>query len=366
MNKLAIRSGSLTHVAGLFSNLEINDGEFVLGIDSYQVNELALGNSSILNLGSSGEFIVLDSMVVDATKESPATVKAEVTGKLVHDLYVKYCFDHVNVTNVDLEGDVIINLGVDALISNSKGWLSKKCEDVLFANFETSFACVGSLVSFQNLSEGAIDTFRWDFGGKGSSSLPDPFFIFNEVGVFPVILEISNNDQKIIFEKEITISSNDLPKPIIVVNGSQLTSQQPSVIYQWYLNGQPIPDATERSIQATEDGSYQVAIFDDVCNRISDATVISSIRSEPDLGQFGIFVGPIPSENSLDVAMSNEYLGPVYFSLIDLSGRVVLEEEASKSNNKLFKTFSLPNSSGLYILRIQTNNFIIHKKVIKY
>ncbi len=366
IDKLSIQSGSVKHVAGLFSKLEINKGEFVQGTATHQVNVLRLANSAVLNLGSSGQFIVLDSLVVNTSKENPATLKAGVSGKFVHDQYLKYCFDYVNVTNVDLEGDAIINLGVDALITNSKGWLSKKCEDVLFANFKSSFACVGSLVSFENLSEGAIDTFRWDFGGQGSSTQSNPYFIFNTVGVFPVILEISNKDQKITFEKEINITSNDLPKPIIVVNGSQLTSQQPSVTYQWYLNGQPIPGATLRSIQATDDGSYQVAIFDDACNRISDATVISSIRSEPDLGQFGLSVGPIPSENSIDVSMSNEYLGPVYFTLVDMSGRVYIEEENAKSNFKLFKTFSLPSSSGIYILKIQTNNFIVHKKVIKY
>jgi len=366
IDNLSIQSGSLVHRAGSFSDLAINSGEYVLGMASNQVNLLSLGSSSVLNLGASGQLTVLDSIAVDATVDKSAIIKAGVSGKFVHDLYLKYCFENVAVTNVDLEGDAIINLGEGAVIINSERWLSNKCEDVLFANFRSTFTCVGSVVTFENLSEGAIRNYKWDFGGQGSSTLANPLFIFNTPGVYTVILEISNDDQKITFDREITITTNDLTKPVIVVNGSQLTSQQPSTQYQWYLNGQPIPGATLRSLEATDDGSYQVAIFNDVCNRISDATIISAIPTEPDLSQFGIFVGPIPSKDSFDVSISNEYTGPVYFTLTDMSGRVYFEKEITKSNPKLFQTFSLPSPRGLYILKIQTNNLILHKKVIKY
>ncbi|WP_409803606.1 S8 family serine peptidase [Algoriphagus sp.] len=365
VENLSIQSGLLVHLTGAISNLTIVNGEYVLGQASSQVNNLKLGNSSILNLGATGQIVILDKIEVDASASNFAVIKAGSAGKFIHDFYLKYCFEHVSVTNVNLEGKAIINLGESAQIINSSGWVAKKCEDVLFANFKTAFTCVGSLVSFENLSEGAIKSFKWDFGGQGSSTLSNPSFVFNSPGIFIVKLEISNDDQIISFDREITISANDLLKPVIVVNGSLLTSQQPAAQYQWFINGQPIPGATQRSIEATDDGSYQVAVFNDTCNRISDATVISSIP-EPDLSVFGIFVGPVPSQDKLDVSITNDFVGPVYFTLTDMSGRKYLEEEVTKSSNKLLKTFSLPNPRGLYILKIQTNNLILHKKVIKY
>jgi PKD repeat protein len=365
IDNLAIQSGSLVHRAGVFSNLAIKDGEYVLGIASNQVNTLALGRASILNLGVSGQFSVIEKIEVDATSTNPALIKASTSGKFIHNLYLKYCFEHVSVTNVNLEGRAIINLGVGAVITNSSGWLSKKCEDVLFANFRSSFTCAGSLVAFENLSEGSIKSFKWNFGGQGISTLSNPSFVFNTPGVYKVTLEISNEDQIISFEKEITITANELPKPIIVVNGNLLTSQQPAAQYQWFRNGQPIAGATLRSIEAIDDGSYQVAIFNESCNRISDVTIISSIP-EPDLSRFGVFVGPVPSEDKVDVSITNDFVGQVLFTLTDMSGRQYIEEEVTKLDNKLLKSFSLPSPRGMYILKIQTNNLILHKKVIKY
>lgn len=365
VDKLFIKSGSLTHRAGAFSKLSITSAEYVLGQASSQVDSLDLGTASILNLGASGQLIIIDKIEVNASSSSPAVIKSSTSGKIVHDLYVKYCLEHVTVTNVNREGKAIVNLGEGAVITNSTGWLSKKCEDVLFANFNTLFNCVGSRISFENLSEGAIKAFKWNFGGQGSSTLSNPSFIFNAPGSYTINLEISNDDQTISFDKEILIGENDLPKPIIVANGNVLTSQQPGDKYQWFINGQPIQGATARSLEASGDGSYQVAIFNESCNRISDVTIISSIP-EPDLSRFGVFVGPVPSEDKLDVTITNDFVGQVYFTLTDMSGRQYIEEEVTKSDNKLLKSFSLPSPRGLYILKIQTNNLILHKKVIKY
>ena len=365
VDNLSIQSGSLTHRAGAFSKLSITGAEYVLGQASSQVDSLDLGIASILNLGASGQLIIFDKIEVNASSSSPAVIKSSTSGKIVHDLYVKYCLEHVTVTNVNREGKAIINLGEGAVITNSTGWLSKKCEDVLFANFNTLFNCVGSRISFQNLSEGAIKAFKWNFGGQGSSTLSNPSFIFNAPGSYTINLEISNDDQTISFDKEILIGENDLPKPIIVVNGNVLTSQQPGDKYQWFINGQPIQGATARSLEAGGDGSYQVAIFNESCNRISDVTVISSIP-EPDLSRFGVFVGPVPSGDKLDVTITNDFVGQVYFTLTDMSGIQYIEEEVTKSDDKLLKSFSLPSPRGLYILKIQTNNLILHKKVIKY
>lgn len=365
VDNLSIQSGVLTHRAGSFSKLSITNAEYVLGLASSQVDSLHLGTSSILNLGTSGQLSIIDKIEVNATSSNPAVIKSSATGKIIHDLYVKYCLEHMTVTNVSREGKAIINLGEGSVITNSTGWLSKKCEDVLFANFNTFFNCVGSRILFENLSEGAIKEFKWNFAGQGSSTLSNPSFIFSTPGLYTINLEISNDDQTISFDKEILIGDNDLPKPIIVVNGNILTSQQPGDKYQWFINGQPIQGATVRSIEASGDGSYQVAIFNQSCNRISDVTIISSIP-EPDLSRFGVFVGPVPSEDKVDVSITNDFVGQVLFTLTDMSGRQYIEEEVTKSDKKLLNSFSLPSPRGLYILKIQTNNLILHKKILKY
>jgi hypothetical protein len=162
------------------------------------------------------------------------------------------------------------------------------------------------------------------------------------------------------------VSSNDLTKPTIVINGTTLTSQQPGSSYQWYLNGEVISGATNRSFNADSDGSYQVAIFNDICNRVSDPVVISSIpNQEQDLARFGIFVGPIPSDDKVKVYVSNTYRGPLTLSLVDMAGREYRRTEVGKNTDELEIEMNLPARQGLYILKINTNNLTLHKKVIK-
>jgi hypothetical protein len=146
-----------------------------------------------------------------------------------------------------------------------------------------------------------------------------------------------------------------------------LTSQQPGASYQWFVNGKLVPGATDRSYSASDDGKYQVAIYDAICNRISDPIVISAIPDqEVDLARFGIFVGPVPSEDKLNISISNDYTGLVTFQLADMAGREFLLKEVAKSSSELDVEMNLPGPAGIYILKISTINLTLHKKVIKY
>ncbi len=366
VESLLAESGKLELESDGFDDLIISNAEVLLGVDKITVGSLELGPSSVLNLGAGGEFVVSESLSSTSTSGAKALITAGSKGKITHEIYQKYCFEHVNVTNVDLEGDAIINLGIGSTVSNGSGWLQKNCEDVLFANFEANFTCAGAAVSFENLSEGLIDTFSWDFGSLGTSSLENPIFVFPDAGTYLVILRIANADGFTEFEKTVEIGDNALQQPVIVVNGSTLTSQQPGSSYQWYQNGVVIEGATSRSYEASNDGIYQVAIFNEECNRISEAVVISAIPDqEVDLSRFGIFIGPNPFESSLRVIITNEYRGQVNFRIYDLTGRDLVNEEINKIYDDLEVELGMNGSNGIYILQIETNNLTLHKKLIK-
>jgi hypothetical protein len=95
--------------------------------------------------------------------------------------------------------------------------------------------------------------------------------------------------------------------------------------------------------------------------------VISAIPDqEAELSRFGIFVGPIPTADKLNITISNSYRGEIQLQLIDLAGRVYLAQEANKSEEELNIEMTMTGPAGLYILKINTNNLTLHKKVIKY
>lgn len=366
IGSLEILSGTLQLGSDGIDNLEISNGKALLGSVPVDVEKLELGPGGTLEFSTNGTFTVLDEITSSATAQSKALISAVSAGStLSFDLYKKLCFDHLNVSNVNKTGQGIVNLGTTATIQNATGWLSQDCDEVLFAKFQSSFTCIGAAVIFENLSEGAVSSYLWEFKPGITSTLENPIFVFDTPGSYPVKLTISNSQGSTSFVQEIEISSNDLAKPVIVINGSQLTSQQPGSSYQWFLNGQPIAGANQRSFSAEGDGSYQVAIFNGNCNRLSDPVIISALP-EPDLSRFGIFVGPVPTYDQVTIQINNEYKGPISFSIVDMAGRVHLIRSAGKNGNEFIESISLPSQAGLYILRIETNSLTLHKKIIKY
>ncbi|WP_439490724.1 S8 family serine peptidase [Algoriphagus sp.] len=363
---LHVNSGSLGILSDGINSIAMKNSEVTISVPSLEVFDLEIGPATTLNLGANSQLTVTDNILATPTSSNPSVLNATTKGTLIHDQYKKYCFENISVSNLDLQGEAIISLGASAVVTNSSGWLQQNCDEVLFANFETSFACVGAAVNFENLSEGSISSYAWDFGGLGTSSLENPFFVFDAPGDYLVTLRVSNDQGVTDYDKVITIAGNELLKPLIVVNGSVLTSQQPGSSYQWYKNGASIPGATSRSFEALEDGLYQVAIFSGSCNRISDPVVISAIPDqEVDLVRFGIFIGPNPTEGRLNISISNEYVGNIEFKIIDMAGREYLIEELSKSELEMDVALDLYGPRGVYILQIQTNNLKLYKKLIK-
>jgi PKD repeat protein len=363
---LEVNSGTLALNSDGIDNLSISGGKAQIRVPSMNAHTLQLGPGATLEFGVTGTFTVLNEIKSTATQASKALISApSAAGTLAYDIYRKLCFDHINVTKVNKTGQGIINLGVGATVQDASGWLKQDCADVLFAKFEASYTCVGSAVTFENHSEGAVSTYLWDFGQGNTSSLENPLFSYSAPGNYLVKLTISNSQGSTVFQQSLTIGANSLPKPVIVVNGDQLTSQQPSAKYQWYLNGQMIPGATQRSYVANSDGSYQVAIFDDSCNSLSDPVVISAIP-EPDLGRFGVYVGPVPSNQYVKIQMLSEYRGKVTLSLLDIAGRVYSTQVFGKNSDELVENIALPAQAGMYLLRIETGGLTLHKKLIKY
>lgn len=366
IDELHVTAGSLTLLSEGFKALAIENGKVFLDRETATIERLTMGVSSELDLGPNGQLVIREEIIATAAVSSGAKIKATNKGKIIHDIYRKYCFENLNVENVDLEGLAIVNLGTEASISNSEGWLAQNCDDVLFANFRVLYPCEGAAVTFENLSEGAISSYTWDFDGRGNSTLENPFFVFDSPGTYTVKLTIANQSGSTLFEQTVEIGSNELTKPEIVVNGNTLTSQQPGDTYQWYSNGEAIPGAVGRSIQADDDGSYQVAIFNEECNRVSDPVVISAIpNQEQELSRFGIFVGPIPSDDQIKVMISNEYRGPIALSIVDMAGRAYRTIDIGKNTDEVEVELNLPATRGIYILKINTNNLTLHKKVIK-
>src|SRR5690606_24275863 len=182
--------------------------------------------------------------------------------------------------------------------------------------------------------------------------------------VFKVTLRASGAGKTMVHEEEITIGENVLEKPTIVVNGSLLTSLVPSSRYQWYRNGIKIEGAVERSFVGDGEGSYQVAVLNESCNRISEPVVISGTEEEIPMARYGYFVGPNPTSGLLSIVINNDYAGAVEFQFYGTSGALVKTVKAQKNQREFVRDLRLDFLPGLYLLLIKTEESALTQRLI--
>ncbi|MCC5936745.1 MAG: S8 family serine peptidase [Lunatimonas sp.] len=352
---------------GIIGNLRLNSGSVNISQESVEVNVWSMIRGVELSLADGSTLRVASSIQHDEVGSGTTRIRSSGRATITHPVYRKYCFRQISVTNVDLAGDAIINLGPGASISNSANWLNISCDNVLFPNFEVRFSCVGGLTEFVNLTEGTVTSYSWNFGNLGSSTAENPTFMFNNARNYTVTLLVRGPGGQRTFQQNITVTANSLRQPEIVVNGSQLTSLVPASRYQWYRNGVRLPNATSRSLMATDGGSYQVAVIDDQCNRLSSAVVISSLEPapEPELARRGYSIGPNPFDKQITVTINNDHRGMVYYGLYSSSGVLVSNFELMKNQQQVTHEMEMPEAKGLYLMIIRAGAEVVQHKLVK-
>ena len=157
---------------------------------------------------------------------------------------------------------------------------------------------------------------------------------------------------------QVNVIVNALPaQPTITVNGSELEASAGSS-YQWYLDGVLIENATSPTYSPTQTGNYSVEVFDaNSCSATSDdfnwiAVGIDELESR-------LEVYPNPFRNQLIIETD---LDVYSIQLLDVHGRLILETNPTGSRSEI-STESLAN--GVYLIRINTSNAVIIRRVIK-
>src|SRR5690606_40218279 len=123
---------------------------------------ISIGDGTTQNLSSAIEF--------NANSGNRITLSSTGAGSAIlnFDGHFKRCFDYLDVTRVDVNGDVVISAGANSTLTSAANWTPGACEDALFADFSFKFNCEGSLTEFTDASDGNITSWSWDFGDPGS------------------------------------------------------------------------------------------------------------------------------------------------------------------------------------------------------
>ncbi len=284
---------------------------------------------------------------------------------------IRFCFDYLDIVNVSVSGATGFLTGDNSkLNSNSTGWIELDCDAALFPSFDIEFPCALGEVRFIDTSTGFPTEWSWDFGNlqfpdDNNSALQNPFHNFRFAGDYEVKFNAKNDQFDETITRTVTIVEYEsgLSVPSINVDGTRLTASVIAPNYQWFLNNQPIPGATERILEVPNPGLYQVTVSDDNCRFLSEGVSVTALEQ---LSKSGVNLYPNPTSNLLTVKIDNHFKGNIELLVYDLLGNNLIYENFAKENQLIEKQISTSSlSGGLYnLIIIADGNQFVRKFVV--
>lgn len=276
----------------------------------------------------------------------------------------KFCVDFFNVTNVDNVGVTKMVLGDASIITNSEGWISDACENILDAKFVYDFACAQGVTKFSDSSDGKDITSRsWTFtlGNEViSSEEENPEIKFNSIGEVEVFLEVRTSQEVSTFSQKISVKQSNISSPGIESLEGILSSTRFSDNYQWYLDGEAIPDSNSPSIEPVASGDYAVEIFNSQCLMRSEPFSYIVTSNKNRLSK-KVKVYPVPASTSLYVSSTEDI---EVLAIYNLNGSITKEVSFRRLNNGLIELYNLNLQPGFYFIKIRINDNVLSKKIL--
>jgi len=332
------------------------------------IDQLVVENGGEILFGN-GSDLYLNEATLNATESSKVKFTSQIdTDKSGVEFLgrQKECYDHLEITNVDLLGMSSISVGENSQLNNSSNWFQGACSDLLFADFSSDYLCENALSMFMDESDGKIESRTWKVDNVTVTGDEVMEFQFDAKGDYLVELIVADeNGSTNAFAKNVSISSSNIEaNRIVEVNPNELASLKASSTYQWYSYGRKIDGATDRIYKYNgAPGIYWVLTFDGNCNRVSEILDLGTNVLEIEDGNLTT-VSPNPFTDILSIAFDKPTNKSIVASVTDITGSKLLSETISKNANAIkLNLESLVN--GVYFLNLRLETKQVSIKIIK-
>jgi hypothetical protein len=229
---------------------------------------------------------------------------------------------------------------------------------------DTAFCDGQALVLNAATSDTGI-VFRWKNGNTAIANASQDSLVVTHSGAYSVVLSRNGLAHCADSTSEIAVTVHPLPQPVVTWNDSILSTDQPYVAYQWYMNGQTAgANATDREFRPRQDGSYTVSVTDsNGCTNTSAARNVvladdhvGIYSSDDQMPQVNIF--PNPVGNTLHIQTTT----PVSVTVTAMDGKAVLDQNAVRGS---LAVGHLP--AGVYVIRVTDAHglVILQQKLIR-
>ncbi len=366
-DQLVLFNGDLT-ISGNHTFRKITCYESLTLLGNNSIDELTLHEEAGFFMAGGSFQDINDALSIASQGSEPVSIHSlsEEPSYLSVNHDKKYCFGNLHVYNVRAAGEAtLVAEPASILEGDTEGWFYDNCEDVLFAEFKVEYACAGGTTFFTDISSGNPDSWLWSFGDESGGQSPEqnPEYTYGSEGYYNVSLRAGSQSLYNERSREIYIMENTLDETEIFVSDKRYTSSVNAPFYQWFLDGEPIKDATKRSF--TNDGmltgTFQVMIMDDHCNRMSDEIFVSIEDVMPPGDSINVYPNPFTDYISVEIISMEE--GDVAIELITLSGKTVFRKDYYKTSPVM--KFDIPSytyASGIYVIRV---TFLENRYVIR-
>lgn len=150
------------------------------------------------------------------------------------------------------------------------------------------------------------------------------------------------------------------PQPVAFLeNGVLISTEGPN--YQWFLNDNLIPQATEKTYTPEAEGYYSVAFTnEDGCRSFSNAVSFTLSLNEL-ANDIGVQVYPNPFNKLLKISANQHQIESI--QIVDLSGRAVYSERINGKNEVELSTQFLARGSYILKAKLSADKTFIYKIV---
>jgi PKD repeat protein len=354
---------------------EVNNaggGLEITGNNTFQ--NLVLETSSSLVLANGSNQLITNNLDLKSTANNPMPISAKSgSASITANNTRRFCFNHLNISNVNALGQTKFVAGSNSTLTNTTGWVSANCADLVFADFTAKFLCAGGISEFTNTSTGAPTQFNWNFnvaaGNTNTSTQTNPNFTYTQAGDYQVRLNVSKGADNDAITKNLTVITppSNIGKPTITYQDDLLRSSISAQNHQWYLNGNPIEGATSFFYSTTNPGNYVVEISNTQCKFRSDPFVITSLEDvQVQEAKNTTQLYPNPSTETMNLRFDNRFRGKVKVEMLDIVGKPM----QTLSGNKNDEVYTMPLKinhlhAGIYLLKINLAGIEYTQKIIK-
>lgn len=277
---------------------------------------------------------------------------------------LKFCSTYLNIDGVNAAGPATFSVGLNSEISNSVGWVSKECDDVLFADFEVEYPCPGGLSAFSDRSSGDPESWLYSISQPSTVFDNQTSYFSLARGTYIGSLKITKGEESHVHSKEFRIHNDlgsTLKKPVINVKDGEIYTTAFALSYRWLMNGIEIPNEVENKLIPRGNGLYNLIVTDNFCRFISDTLtfeeVVTDIQRTP-IEQYNLFPNPVQEE--FNILFTSDIVNS---TIVDMQGRQ--QSFVCKRDGEYiqFDVSTMPN--GLYFLSFFSNGNLFKYKFVK-